>query len=257
MTTSHAQITDRTLRAWLQAGAVDRGIGDGLTFMASAVSARAGKASWILRYRLKGRSKKKVLGRFPALGLKDARDLARQDREQIERGIDVAAVKQAEKLLTQDVPADRAAPGRGVAGPVHRAPLQAPRGGGSAAATSRRPSAGCDGARRRQAPARGRAAVTHRGQWRSHDGQRCPAVPEPDVPDGRAQPVGGAQSGSRLRQAGRRRRRSAAGPLACNGFARPRFSRSAARKCFPPVVSSVVAWAFSAPTDRPTLARTH
>jgi hypothetical protein len=70
-----------------------------LTFVASETSARAGNASWIVRFRLHGRSKEKVLGCDPELSLKDARDLARQDRAQIERGIDVAAAKQAAKSL--------------------------------------------------------------------------------------------------------------------------------------------------------------
>jgi integrase len=97
-------ITDRELRAWLAAGAVDRGVGEGLTFVASATAAQAGKASWILRYRLNGRSKEKVLGRYPELSLRDARERVRQDRAQIERGIDVAAAKQAEKALILEVP---------------------------------------------------------------------------------------------------------------------------------------------------------
>ena len=97
-------ITDRELKAWLAAGAVDRGVGEGLTFVASATAARAAKASWILRYRLNGRSREKVLGRYPALSLKDAREQARRDRVQIERGIDVAAFKQAEKALQVEVP---------------------------------------------------------------------------------------------------------------------------------------------------------
>jgi hypothetical protein len=63
-------ITDRELRAWLAAGAVDRGVGEGLTFVASEAAARAGKASWILRYRLNGRAKEKVLGRYPELSFK-------------------------------------------------------------------------------------------------------------------------------------------------------------------------------------------
>ena len=97
-------ITDRELRAWLAAGAVDRGVGEGLTFVAGATAAQAGKASWILRYRLDGRSKEKVLGRYPELSLRDARERVRQDRAQIERGIDVAAAKQAEKALILEVP---------------------------------------------------------------------------------------------------------------------------------------------------------
>jgi hypothetical protein len=97
-------ITDRELKASLAAGAVDRAVGEGLTFVASPMSARAGKASWILRFRIHGRSREKVLGRYPELSLKDARDQARRDREQIERGVDVAAVKQAEKTMALEVP---------------------------------------------------------------------------------------------------------------------------------------------------------
>ena len=96
--------TDREIKAWLALGAVDRGVGEGLTFVASSISAEAGKASWILRYRLNGRSKEKVLGRYPEMSLRDAREHARQDRAQIERGVDVSAVKQAEKALVLEVP---------------------------------------------------------------------------------------------------------------------------------------------------------
>ncbi|UUX95272.1 site-specific integrase [Aquabacterium sp. J223] len=97
-------LTDRELKAWLAAGAVDRGVGEGLTFVASVAAAQAGKASWILRYRMNGRAKEKVLGRYPELSLKDAREQTRQDRARIERGIDVAAAKQAEKALVLEVP---------------------------------------------------------------------------------------------------------------------------------------------------------
>lgn len=97
-------ITHRELKAWLATGAVDRGVGEGLTFVAGTTAAQSGKASWILRYRLNGRSKEKVLGRYPELSLKDAREQARKDRAQIERGTDVAAAKQAEKALLLEVP---------------------------------------------------------------------------------------------------------------------------------------------------------
>jgi hypothetical protein len=94
-------ITDRELKAWLAAGAIDRGVGEGLTFVASPMSARSGRASWILRFRVNGRSRGKVLGRYPELSLKDAREQARRDRKQIERGVDVVAVKQAEKTMNR------------------------------------------------------------------------------------------------------------------------------------------------------------
>jgi integrase len=104
MSTLQRPTTDRELKAWLAAGPVDRGVGEGLTFVARAASALAGKASWILRFRLNGRAKEKVLGRYPELSLKDAREQARQDRVRIERGIDVAAAKQADKALVLEVP---------------------------------------------------------------------------------------------------------------------------------------------------------
>ena len=79
MNRQRRSITDRELWAWLAAGSVDRGVGEGLTFVARLAAAHAGKASWILRYRFNGRAKEKVLGRYPELSLKDARELARQD----------------------------------------------------------------------------------------------------------------------------------------------------------------------------------
>lgn len=97
-------VTDRELKAWLAAGEVDRGVGEGLTFIASAAGARDGKASWVLRYRLHGRGKEKVLGRYPELSLKQARELARQDRLKVDQGIDVAAAKQADKALFLEAP---------------------------------------------------------------------------------------------------------------------------------------------------------
>ena len=45
-----------------------------------------------------------MLGRYPELSLRVAREQARQDRAQIERGIDVAAAKQAEKAPSLAVP---------------------------------------------------------------------------------------------------------------------------------------------------------
>ena len=97
MSRQQRPITDREIKAWLAAGAgaVDRGDGEGLPFVASTIAAQAGTASWILRYRLNGRSKEKLLGRYPELSLQDARKQVREDRAQIERGIDVTAAKQA------------------------------------------------------------------------------------------------------------------------------------------------------------------
>ncbi|MCC5617917.1 tyrosine-type recombinase/integrase [Nostoc sp. CHAB 5836] len=96
-------LTDRELRALLATGATDRGIGEGLTFVASATAALNGRATWVLRFRLNNRAREKVLGRYPEMSLKDAREQARRDRKQIERGVDVAAVKQAVKARLVEV----------------------------------------------------------------------------------------------------------------------------------------------------------
>ena len=90
--------TDETLKAWLSAGAVDRGVGDGLTFVATKAGACLGKTSWILRYRHGGKGKEKVIGRYPDIALKDTRELARKDRALLQQGVDVGAVKRQEKL---------------------------------------------------------------------------------------------------------------------------------------------------------------
>ncbi|WP_298438731.1 DUF4102 domain-containing protein [Ottowia sp.] len=91
-------VSDRTLRAWLNAGPVDKGIGGGLIFFARESSARQGQATWILRYRIATRRHEKVLGRYPDISLKDARELARRDRALIQQGVDVNAKKRQEKL---------------------------------------------------------------------------------------------------------------------------------------------------------------
>ncbi|WP_341925964.1 Arm DNA-binding domain-containing protein [Stenotrophomonas geniculata] len=103
-------ITDKTLRAWLRAGPVDRGIGDGLTFVASARGAAAGKASWVLRFRFGGVAKEKVLGRYPDLSLAQAREKARSDRALIQQGIDVATAKRLAQLDARRAHSAKTAP---------------------------------------------------------------------------------------------------------------------------------------------------
>ncbi|WP_143322636.1 Arm DNA-binding domain-containing protein [Candidimonas nitroreducens] len=46
--------------------------------------AREGKASWVYDIASGGQNKEKVLGRFPDVSLKNARELARQDRAKIQ-----------------------------------------------------------------------------------------------------------------------------------------------------------------------------
>lgn len=88
------RLTDVQLRAWIKAGApVAKSDGDGLTFTLSP----KGCASWILRYRLAGRQHELSLGRYPELGLSQARALATEQRAQVQQGVHVAHLKQASK----------------------------------------------------------------------------------------------------------------------------------------------------------------
>jgi integrase len=74
-----------------------------VTFVAKEASALEGKASWILRYRFGGRQREKVIGRYPDIPLKDARELARKDRAMFQQGVDVGAVKRQEGLKAIDL----------------------------------------------------------------------------------------------------------------------------------------------------------
>ena len=65
-------LTDRELKAWLAAGAVDRGVGEGLTFVASVAAAPATNASGTFRYRSHMIRKEQVLARYPETSLKEA-----------------------------------------------------------------------------------------------------------------------------------------------------------------------------------------
>lgn len=95
-------VTDLTLKSWLNAGPVDRSVGNNLMFVASDTGARAGRASWILCYRFGGRKKEKVLGRYPEISLREAREIALRDRALIQQGVDVAALKRREKLKARE-----------------------------------------------------------------------------------------------------------------------------------------------------------
>jgi hypothetical protein len=79
------------LRAWVRAAKRISGKsdGDGLTFTLS----RNGTAAWTLRYQFGGRARELTLGRYPEVLLAEA-----HTRTLIQRGIDIAGLKQTEKL---------------------------------------------------------------------------------------------------------------------------------------------------------------
>lgn len=99
--TETERVTDKALRAWLNIGPVDRGIGSGLTFVATTNALKV-RASWIFRYRFGGVAREKIFGRHPDLSLKDAREATRLNRARIQQGVDAAVEKRAERLKTYE-----------------------------------------------------------------------------------------------------------------------------------------------------------
>lgn len=90
------KLSDIEIRNRLKAGKPIAGISDGggLTFTLS----KAGKASWILRYRFGGKGREITIGNYPDISLKDARIEATKLRARIDKGINVAADKRKTKL---------------------------------------------------------------------------------------------------------------------------------------------------------------
>jgi len=87
-------LSDVQIRAWISAGAiVSKSDGDGLTFTLSD----SGVASWVLRYRFAGRRRELHVGRYPDMGLSDARAEASKHRLSVMKGVDVALEKQRTK----------------------------------------------------------------------------------------------------------------------------------------------------------------
>jgi integrase len=89
------RLTDTQLRAWVRgrkplAGKSD---GGGLTFTLS----KAGTAGWVLRYLHNGRARECAIGRYPDIGLANARGIASELRGRIQKGEDVAVTRQVER----------------------------------------------------------------------------------------------------------------------------------------------------------------
>lgn len=73
--------------------------GGGLTFTLS----KAGTAAWVLRYTQDGKKKELTIGKYPAISLKDAREMAAIERTRIAKGVDVAKAKQEVKREKNEV----------------------------------------------------------------------------------------------------------------------------------------------------------
>lgn len=84
-------LTDIQIKQWIKSGAeVAKADGGGLTFTLS----KAGRAAWVLRYRVGGKAREKTLGQYPDISLAEARKLTLENRARVQQGVDVAAEKQ-------------------------------------------------------------------------------------------------------------------------------------------------------------------
>lgn len=95
-----AGITDKEVRALIakaqregKAQYQAEGTVPGLTISAS----KTGVASWYIRYRLAGKQKERTIGQYPAWGVADARERAKELRREIDGGVDIAVEKQRQK----------------------------------------------------------------------------------------------------------------------------------------------------------------
>jgi integrase len=88
-------LSDMQIRRWVAAGeAIAKSDGAGLTFTLS----KAGTATWVLRYMMAGRPRELTIGNYPDISLAAARKLAAEHRVSVDKGVDPAAEKRAEKL---------------------------------------------------------------------------------------------------------------------------------------------------------------
>lgn len=88
------KLTAKTIESLVRAGTPGlTSDGDGLYFQIS----KTGGTSWIYRYKIAGKTRDMGLGRYPDIGLADARTLAGRAREVKARGQDPLATRDAER----------------------------------------------------------------------------------------------------------------------------------------------------------------
>jgi integrase len=90
----------------LKPGTARREIPDGLVSGLYLTIAPSAKKTWVLRYRVGGRTRKWTIGSFPGIGIPAARKLASQGLVSVSTGGDPAADKK-ERRLAEKIPQDR------------------------------------------------------------------------------------------------------------------------------------------------------
>ncbi len=95
-----AGITDKEVRSLIsRAKSAGRTItqADGTVPGLTIGASKTGAASWVLRYYVQGKRKEVTIGQFPAWGIADAREKAKELRRTVDGGVDVAQKKQRRK----------------------------------------------------------------------------------------------------------------------------------------------------------------
>lgn len=95
-----AGITDREVRALIskaQKSGKTEYLSEGTVPGLTVSSSKTGTASWYLRYRFAGKQKERTIGQYPAWGVADAREKAKELRRDVENGLDIALEKQKRK----------------------------------------------------------------------------------------------------------------------------------------------------------------
>ena len=93
-----SRLTDFHIRNWIKAkNPIAKSFGNGLTFTLSA----KGTATWVLRYRFRGKQRELTIGHYPEFSIKRATEDAFRRRIEIAGGIDVAREKQQLKRKLQ------------------------------------------------------------------------------------------------------------------------------------------------------------
>lgn len=96
MGTKNGLLSDLQLKRWLKDGEpLAKSDGDGLTFTVSA----AGCAAWVLRYRYGSRRHELTIGRYPDIGLSEARTMAAIKRVDVLKGANPVAEKRKAKAV--------------------------------------------------------------------------------------------------------------------------------------------------------------
>ncbi|SUS05179.1 conserved hypothetical protein [uncultured Defluviicoccus sp.] len=103
-----ARLTTKAVEA-MKPGRSRREIADDLARGLYLVVQPSGGKSWAVRYRINGKPTKDTIGRYPEIGLADARELARDRMATVAKGVDPRAEREAKRVAQQEALANTVA----------------------------------------------------------------------------------------------------------------------------------------------------